>query len=486
MSDTTVAPAPAHTLSFMIGDPKKADGRVSLVLNGKWRSFLLSSDQGTRLVELLRAQPQDIEAIGELADIQTWITKRSKGRVTVDDCERLRLDGKLIDYGLTGRIGAIIEQGVPFDSLANFIERLDRNPDATVKDDLYRFMEKGNLPLDPDGFVLGFKRVRSDYLSIHSGVEQVKVWEADAEEPTVMQGRLRYPVGGRLEMNREDCDPNRDRTCSRGLHVCSYEYLKFFGGDKLLIVRVDPEFVTAIPADHNDQKLRCCKLEVMAEIPEDEAKSHFTSIVDTRYPAKVVEPEAPPPLTDAELEEIAAADGPPADAYVTAEEAEDYGRTRLKLIPLEDEDSASVEVQWAKKGYDGGHEAGELDRTNEYDYNPDIEFPEDIPTEERPVFAKAFVEGYEVGYKTPADGDWSAEKVIAIATKVGADHAQSDYPAYDNTVLGDEWEALVAWVTTSFPDLVEPESHELVALFDRTARDSYHNAFNAIQDLGER
>jgi len=471
MSDTDTAPAvaPKMTLSFMIGDASKSDGRISLVLNGHWRSFLLASDQGKRLVELLRAEPQDIEAIGELADIQTWITKRSLGRVTVDDCERLRLDGKLIDYGLTGRIGQIIEQGVPFESLVNFIERLDRNPDPTVKEDLYRFMQKGNLPLDPEGFVLGFKRVGDDYLSIHSGVENVKIWEPAAEEPTVMKGRIRYPVGGRVEMNREDCDPNRNRTCSRGLHVCSFEYLKSFSGSRLLIVRVDPEHVTAIPADHNDQKLRCCQLEVVGEIPMEEAKDHFKSIVDTRYPTVAPEPEieADDPREDDDDGERPSG---PADA--------------VNDLPASapDEDSVGIEVVWADRGYEDGVAAGAKDREYGYPYDPAITFPDDIPAEDRPVFTKAYVEAYEIGFKMPAPEDWNMERVTKSATDNGVAQADSDYPTYDNTVDVEDRDELVEWISTTFPDLTEPEEHELVRAWDRIARDAYHAAFNARAD----
>ena len=42
-------------------------------------------------------------------------------------------------------------------------------------------------------------------------------------------------------------------------------------------VIIDPEHVTAIPNDHDDAKLRCCQMSVVAEIPDDEAKSLMDS-----------------------------------------------------------------------------------------------------------------------------------------------------------------------------------------------------------------
>jgi hypothetical protein len=417
MTDTVEAPAP-QKIAYMI----TAD-RVSFVLNQRARSLLLKSEQGRKVVELLKTDPQDIEAIGELTDIPTWIAKQSHGRVTVDETERLRLDGKLIDYGLTGRITKIVEQGVSFTSLANFIERLSRNPDPSVAEDLYRFMEKGNLPLDPEGYVLGFKKVDDTYHSFYTGTD----------------GKVCYAPGTSPSMPREACDPNRQRTCSRGLHVCSFEYLNFWYARKgrLLIVRVDPEHVTAIPMDHNDQKLRCCQLDVVGEIPEEDAKDHFQKIEDARYaPApEGVEDDALELTDDMRYPTYDQSEGgtlpggpatnddgstngwvgnewlpiTPPEAIIEAVEgalaAEPATRLKLHAVPDDDvseEFAAPVSVsEWAKRGYEAGETDGRKDASLEYPYEPSVEVPGEIEDDEqsRSAYSKAYVEGYDAGFR---------------------------------------------------------------------------------------
>lgn len=462
MTDTPVA-APARRLPYIInGSAEKGDARVSVLINNNWRSLLVNTDQGERLIEMLKQPTQDLDAITELVDVQLWVAKRSQGRVTVDECDRLRLDGKLIDYGLTGRIGAIIEQGMSFEALANFIERLSRNPDETVAEDLYRFMEKGNLPLDPEGYVLAFKKCDDEYNSYFSGAAKVN-----------------YAPGSTPSMPREDCDPNRHQTCSRGLHACSYEYLNFWykRSGRVVIVRIDPEHVTAIPADHNDQKLRCCQMEVLAEIAEEEAEKHFAKVVDARYPPrKSVVEAAIDAMVEARGDDVDDGEAPqaPADAVNDARE---------------DDDSAPVVVEWSREGYKRGYDSGASDFKNGYEFEPSMSgtFPDDLTQEDRPVFCKGFVEGYEVGYRFAQDeAAWSLDRAETEGKTAGVKQAKRDHPHYDNNVYDDcePREDLIGWIGETFPDVVDVEEHELVVTFDKAARNAYHETFNALDEGG--
>lgn len=359
MTESTDAPVPQKRVPMII-----TKDRVNCILNGRQAGFHLNTEQGKRMVELLQADPQDIEAIAELADVRLWITKRSHGRVTVDEKEQLRLDGKPIDYGLTGRVSLLVAQGHSFVALANFVERLSRNPDKTVAEDLYRFIEKGGMPFDDDGYIYAFKKVDKNYNSYYSSAEKVN-----------------YTPGTSPSMPRDQCDPNRQRTCSRGLHACSSEYLNFWYRQQgvVVLVRIDPEHVTAIPADHNDQKLRCCQMDVISEIPEEEAAKFFPSVVENRY--KAPEPEAP---------------GEPEEPVVVVEET----------TPVSN-------AEWAKRGYEAGEQAAndDLDAENEYAPYFDVAPDEisDNPTA-RAIYTKTFLEGYDTTYRAGADkGDEDLE-----------------------------------------------------------------------------
>ena len=79
-------------------------------------------------------------------------------------------------------------------------------------------------------------------------------------------------------MERNEVDDNRDRTCSTGLHFCSQDYLDHFGGQRIMIVKINPADVVSIPSDYNDSKGRATGYEVVGELGV-RAEDAFTSPV---------------------------------------------------------------------------------------------------------------------------------------------------------------------------------------------------------------
>lgn len=145
-----------------------------------------------------------------------------------------------------------IESNEQIEPLVNFLENLLQNPSKRVVDDLYRFLEKGKMPITPDGHFLAYKKVRKDYKDIHSA-------------------KFDNSVGQKYEMPRNKVDEDANRTCSVGFHVCSYDYLPNFassGDDRVMVCKVNPAHVVAIPADYNDTKMRVYKYEVTAEVTD--------------------------------------------------------------------------------------------------------------------------------------------------------------------------------------------------------------------------
>jgi hypothetical protein len=143
------------------------------------------------------------------------------------------------------------------------------NPSKRAVDELYGFLEKGNLPITADGCFLAYKKVRNDYLDIHSGT-------------------MDNSVGKVLEMERNEVDDNANNTCSTGLHFCSLDYLSHFGGadSRTVVVKINPRDVVSIPADYHATKGRTCRYEVIDEIGKDAADAFIapvqeTAVVDT-------------------------------------------------------------------------------------------------------------------------------------------------------------------------------------------------------------
>lgn len=142
----------------------------------------------------------------------------------------------------------LIMMGHDAGALSKFVENQQLNPDQKVIDNLYQFLEYGNIPLTMDGHFLAYKAVRADYKDCRSGV-------------------FLNSVGQTVSMDRDDVDRDRDNTCSRGLHICSYAYLPHFSrGGHVMICKVHPRDVVAIPTDYNNTKMRVCSYTVVGEV----------------------------------------------------------------------------------------------------------------------------------------------------------------------------------------------------------------------------
>jgi hypothetical protein len=151
------------------------------------------------------------------------------------------------------RMVQMLTDGFPIEPMVKFMENLMMNPSNRSVIELYGFLEKNNLPITPDGCFLAYKKVRSDYKDVHSGT-------------------MDNSPGKTVEMDRNQVDDVADRTCSHGLHFCSKEYLQHFGGERTVIVKINPRDVVSIPVDYNQSKGRTCRYEVISELgvsPDD-------------------------------------------------------------------------------------------------------------------------------------------------------------------------------------------------------------------------
>lgn len=140
--------------------------------------------------------------------------------------------------------------------IAMFIQRLFENPIDGTRKRLFEFMQKNKMPLTDDGCFIAYKVVRNDYRSISGGVVD--------NTP----GRLVGPVPW------SEVDTDSSVTCSRGLHVCSKEYLPHFGGydnreNNVVAVKVPPDWVGAIPDDYNNAKIRTRGYLVLEDITDE-------------------------------------------------------------------------------------------------------------------------------------------------------------------------------------------------------------------------
>jgi hypothetical protein len=236
-----------HTTAVTI----TGNGKIAAVINGT--AYNVETDHPNHAKALDAIRNSDWEAFLDCVDLSRKVRDYVHNtNVEIKDGV-IVFDGEPIHNTLTKRVISFMQQDLPFKPMLNFLCNLMENPSKRAVDELYDFLEAGELPITEDGHFLAFKNVRSNYMDIHSGT-------------------FRNQVGDVCEMKRNQVDEDKDRTCSYGLHFCSIAYLPNFldsDGGKTMIVKINPKDVVAIPADYNNTKGRCCRYEVMAEYTEN-------------------------------------------------------------------------------------------------------------------------------------------------------------------------------------------------------------------------
>ncbi len=229
---------------------KTADGITFVGPQG--RSYTLHKDT--------HGYDELVQKIREGADGQTLVdflerdVKRLRDAAkALGDDVAINADAGVVTYKgqevrnlLTERMLEMLNEGFDLAPMSKFLENLMQNPSMRATNELYGFLEKGNLPITPDGCFLAYKAVRSDFKDIHSGT-------------------FDNSVGQTVSMPRNAVDDDKNRTCSYGLHFCSVEYLQHFARSDghVVILKINPADVVSIPADYNDTKGRCAKYEVV-------------------------------------------------------------------------------------------------------------------------------------------------------------------------------------------------------------------------------
>ena len=161
--------------------------------------------------------------------------------------------GKPFTMEVTDKVLRMIEAGQPAEPIYNFLVKVRQNPLVSAQDELLLFCVANKFMIHEDGDIIAYKSVRGDYTDIYSG-------------------KHKNSVGSTLEMKRDEVDTDRNRTCSRGFHFAAFDYASTWSGNidgvnrRLLVMKINPADVVAIPSDYNNQKGRTWKYTILSEI----------------------------------------------------------------------------------------------------------------------------------------------------------------------------------------------------------------------------
>ncbi|AKU43612.1 rIIB protein [Caulobacter phage Seuss] len=195
----------------------------------------------------------------------------------------ITFQGRQITNYLVNRILELMALGMEPSSHALFLDRAMRNPNKLAEEYLYKWVERAQMPLLPDGRFCAWKIIRGDYTDKHTGT-------------------FDNSPGVTLEMPREKVNPDMNQQCSTGFHFCGPSYFPSFhnSGDRIVLLAVDPIDVVSFPQDGGGTKGRACKYEILFEVDGTEAaKSWFkgkdqvvfdaVAWFEQEYPFEVVE-----------------------------------------------------------------------------------------------------------------------------------------------------------------------------------------------------
>lgn len=198
-----------------------------------------------KLIQALREGRQD--EIPEMVSKAKRIEKYGQGSFKVQD-GRIHINGIPVPGVLSAKIIKFQEEGLPHEPLIKFAENLQKNPSYRAVNELFQFLEKNDHPITENGCFIAYKKVRDDFLDVHSGT-------------------FDNSPGNVVEMSRNQVNEDSTQTCSHGLHVANFDYAStFYSGGKMLEVEVNPADVVSIPVDYNQSKMRVCKYTVLGVV----------------------------------------------------------------------------------------------------------------------------------------------------------------------------------------------------------------------------
>lgn len=220
------------------------------------------------------------EDLGDLLDISKSVENFVQGDIEVKD-EIVYYKGHRLHGVVVDKLLEMLRQGMKDSApLVNFITRLQANPSANSVNELYSFLSYKSLATTPDGMVLGYKGVQSDYWSTTGNADTIVVQGKTNERHQILN-----EVGATIEVARRCVDDNKDNHCSFGLHVGSYDYANQWAGQdgRLLLVEFDPSDAVSVPTDCDFQKLRVSKYKVISDIT-DTRKELNTPVYEANKP----------------------------------------------------------------------------------------------------------------------------------------------------------------------------------------------------------
>lgn len=163
---------------------------------------------------------------------------------------RIYFDHKEAHGVLTDEILRHYTEGLDFQYLVNFAEKISSNPNPHSIEHAYAWLKQNNFTILPDGDIIAYKGVGNDFLSLTSGTAIV--------DGIVVKGRIPNLPGSVIQMPRSEVVFDPSGACLVGLHVATYAFARSFAS-RVVMVKVNPRDIVSVPSLTSADKMRVCQ-----------------------------------------------------------------------------------------------------------------------------------------------------------------------------------------------------------------------------------
>ena len=238
------------------------DDDTSINMIYRTKACTISPSHPNHFEILCALKDKRYDDIEPLLNVANSIETSTNGHIIFDGQEFLyngpSVKGKpqRLHAAICNRMFDLIESGHSAAYILKFVDNMFTNPSPKSVEELYLFLDKNKLPITQDGCFLAYKRVNENWRDLYSN-------------------KIDNSIGKTVKEDRKKVDANRNNTCSRGLHFCSFGYLSCFKGAHTILVKINPRDVVSIPTDYNNSKGRCCRYVVVKEHEKGDAFDLF-------------------------------------------------------------------------------------------------------------------------------------------------------------------------------------------------------------------
>lgn len=232
----------------------------TVVVENNSYQFDATHPEYTSLVECVRCG--DAEDFLRIMTVGNAVEDWSEGKFSFRSGV-LFFEGEQIANQPCERIVNMMKEGWDCKPMLRHLELLYKNVSRRAVQESYKWSSHKGLPIDKEGYMLGYKGV-----AIYSGPDFVDVHGRTVKDGDLVDKytrKIRNNVGDTNSMPRRQVCDDHTLGCSAGLHVGTFEYASDWAGSsgKVLLVRFSPEDIVSVPSDCSCSKMRVSQYEII-------------------------------------------------------------------------------------------------------------------------------------------------------------------------------------------------------------------------------